>query len=73
MRSNNTSESTRDDCQTPETAATHFASAAADIGSFDITPSWERPQPVAQEPPDPIRQGIHCQCPFCQLAAAGHL
>lgn len=46
---------------------------AEDIGSFDVVPSWERPQLVAGESRDPIMGAFGCQCGLCRLAAAGDL
>lgn len=40
---------------------------AEDIGSFDVTPSWERVVPC-----EPLLEVLgFCQCPLCLAAAAG--
>lgn len=46
---------------------------AEDIGSFDVTPSWERPPVEAAESDVAFGAGVGCRCGLCQLAAAGHL
>jgi hypothetical protein len=47
---------------------------AADIGAFDVTPSWERAEVPGERPiVDPFARDVGCQCGLCQLAAGGHL
>lgn len=45
---------------------------AEDIGSFDVTPAWERPDPTVQNQDGQERADHGCQCEHCQFAAAGH-
>ncbi|MBB3752684.1 hypothetical protein FHT44_005196 [Mycolicibacterium sp. BK634] len=51
---------------------------AEDIGSYDVTPSWER-EPREEDPrlapytDTPSWDRLSCKCGLCQLAAAGHL
>jgi len=47
---------------------------AADIGSFNVTPAWEKPCPLREEPIlTALGYSGGCQCGMCRAAAAGHL
>lgn len=46
---------------------------AENIGSFDVTPSWERTPPDIRESGVQDYGVVGCRCGLCQLGAAGHL